>query len=1116
MNHVARCELKHALFVDMLFPVVAVCTLVCLLLPCSHVLAEEAPNGLDLWDVDGIHWPDYAASSNLIQNPSFEAGFRYWNFAHFPDPSRIVPLDHALFQAIDGNEAYSGSHSLCLPVSSERSPLGIGTFPLPLMPDVNYTLSFWAKTNVTATNELYLRGRTALGNAIFPGLSGGIYTFDPNSQWQRFEVTITPTDRFVALYFEHNWSTGQTGYIWIDDVQLEEGNTATSFTQAPLAAELVSSERGNFLEFGHDPNFNLVIRTTNANASGDVTVFVEDFFFNTIFSDAYEFTTNDSKEGIVNLDGLSDTIVNEGLRGVFIVTAVFDINGVGDSYTDYFRFSVMNFLENTHKNKNLFNLTFVFQPEPSGPEMGRFLERERAIGFGAYTYEYYGFGDDCNYSRDQERWELAESYGFTSMGRGVLKGNTAISEGEGTYYMGNINYMISPTEANLAQFADICQIKATNRYWNDMWWFTGESNAGCQPLESNDVAFAKFLIATYQGIKAGNPNAKVLIEGGPWEISPATIEMVKGYIQETNQISPNAYFDGAACHHYRHCPENPDLDSDIAAFLAMLGETGHPDWPLYINEGGCYPSFRIPADTNSQEPVISPYMRLTDENFIIGPLSYHCGRAERTSAAFSARNWLVGLKYQDRIPTMEDFRTPNRCVDIDFTPKPYDKIPNTLGRLLGNASFVKDITFGCYCRGYLFRDDDSNAPIAVIWCYKDAIDKEWQNDLLYAFDFGSQNLQFIDLMENEVDCSQDVYGRTLVPVSSFPLFIKGVYASGYTTETQLCDSLTNGERIVVNDVHNNGGFMSTSYGFWYETPESIPPGWTETHTYMYTTATRFLQTGSEGVATCNTGEQVLPDQRYALSADLGGGTNANANVLMYATEHADGTGTKVLLASIQRLGQASDGWTLFPVTNAGVAVDNSYADYYIQVVITGMGYYDNVVVTSKTATMIMDGTHHNGSFTYGPTGYGYGYWCTTSASIPTGWEVASVCPTGPYTTATRWILANTNGTGVNNTGELVQVGHTYIVIADLGGNDSMDATVRVYATQNSDGTGTKVLLASVNRPGHNSSRKPRGILYSGNDWRSLCRSYHKWLLRQYQCNFVSGTTRTGKQPKSCE
>ena len=413
--------------------------------------------------------------------------------------------------------------------------------------------------------------------------------------------------------------------------------------------------------------------------------------------------------------------------------------------------------------------------------MERFLTRERAIGFGSINYDWRQFGDDLDYGLDSERMQLVEEYGIDCKGRGVLTWtDNKISEENGAYVMTNINNRTTPSSMILGDFASICTIKAQNRPWNKIWWFRHESNPGCEPLESVPDAFAKFLIATNQGIKAGNPNAKVLIEGGPWNMDPTSGTMwVQRYIQDTKRINPSVLFDGAACHTYRNFPENPDLDSDLAAFLAMLDLNGCSNWSVYLTEGGNYCPFDIP------EQGISPYVMHSANSWYMGPLSYHSGRSERISAAFSARNWLVALKYQNRVACMNDWMTPSRFTDVDFTSRFYEKIPNTLGRLLGNASYVKDIpSFAPNCRGYLFRDDVTGSPIAAVWGHKEAVDRWQESPAQYTFDFGSQNVTFIDLMENEVTYPKDCTGRVVIPITPFPLFIKGMPG----TDEQLCDA----------------------------------------------------------------------------------------------------------------------------------------------------------------------------------------------------------------------------------------------------------------------------------------------------------------------------------------
>ena len=102
------------------------------------------------------------------------------------------------------------------------------------------------------------------------------------------------------------------------------------------------------------------------------------------------------------------------------------------------------------------------------------------------------------------------------------------------------------------------------------------------------------------------------------------------------------------------------------------------------------------------------------------------------------------------------------------------KCPTRLAGFLGNASFYKDIRFAPYVRCYVFKEDKNGAPIAAIWGYKESVDRWKEDPPLYKFAFGAQDLKFIDLMENEVSYPKESDGRTILPMSPFPLFIKGM------------------------------------------------------------------------------------------------------------------------------------------------------------------------------------------------------------------------------------------------------------------------------------------------------------------------------------------------------
>lgn len=760
----------------------------------SHSGHELSLNGIDFWSIDRLQLPDYRASRNLIQNPSFEEGLRYWGFPLYA--GHMIPLKYQGVFALDQQIGRTGPSSLRLKALPVRSSLSLGHIPTPLIPGKPYVYSFYAKASRNKKLRLYVWGR---GRHAFLFPDSNTRVFEVTDQWQRFSIPFTANERFSCVYMDafdpDGWADGKETFVWVDDVQLEQAQAPSEFVDLAVASQLTSAARGNFLEFGQEPDFALNVRTL-PNTSGAVTLSVEDFFFQTVFQGSYDFNTGEDGSARVVLNDLSQWLINNKLRGVFIVKASFDVQGLKRKDQEYYRFSSMNFLDNTQKNKNIFNFTCVYALQAGGPEMERFIQREREIGFGSVVYDFIGLGIDPDYDLDRERVELLNKYGFAYMGRPVIQVHAGedgeISEKQGEIKMSGIKHMIDPTPAQLEQFEDIVALKAKMRPWNNIWWFVGESNPAVRPMEAHGDAFAKFLLATYRGVKQGNPDAKVLIEGGPWTIAPENGgKWVEQYIQDTQRLDPSIRFDGAAGHHYRDLPETPDIDSDIASFLAMLDRNGCKDWPFYLNEGGNYLPFNIPQEG------MSPYIQHSGNSWYIGPLSYDFGRAERISAAFSARTWLMGLKYASRVACVNDFNTPARFVDIDLTPRPYDKIVNTLGHVLGNSTFYRDLRFAPKVRCYVFIDDATGTPSAAIWGYDEAVDRWKAKPPLYSFDFGQQSIKFLDLMENEANFVKGADGRTVIPISSFPMFIIGQPG----TEEALCTAIAGA--VPMDGQHDN-------------------------------------------------------------------------------------------------------------------------------------------------------------------------------------------------------------------------------------------------------------------------------------------------------------------------
>ena len=300
-----------------------------------------------------------------------------------------------------------------------------------------------------------------------------------------------------------------------------------------------------------------------------------------------------------------------------------------------------------------------------------------------------------------------------------------------------------------------------------------------------------------------------------------------------------------------------------------------------------------------------------------------------------------------------------------------------------------------------------------------------------------------------------------------PYSYKNCYVAGYydnivvTSESAITRSYMNGTL-------HNGSFSGASAGFWYNTPAAIPSGWVETALHMYTTGLGRVQCGSVAEAVNNTGEVVQGGHAYTISADLGGGTGTLATVRVYATQNANGTGNKSLLAELNRLGEATDGTNIFPCTITGDGIPQALGGYYLQVVIGGpyayknrylAGTYDNIVVTSGPATtrVYMNSSINNGSLTAEAVNV---FWTSTNEPNVPGWTLVSGTP---WLAAVGFIGNSTAGLFLNNTGESITGSHRFTVSASLGAGTN--PSVKVYATQNSDGTGAKMLLAQVSRQG---------------------------------------------------
>jgi len=719
-------------------------------------------NGIDFWKSDRLHVPNYGLNRNLIQNPSFEAGLRYYRFY---DHGYYTKCPYESLYESDSSNAMFGGKSVLIHALGivSNMPCGLGTFAIPLVPNRTYTLSCYAKGD----KPKKLRLTASAYTAFFP-LILHLKPWDLTPEWRRYSATFTAPNAGVNIVLRgHNYNKGDDsdGRIWVDGLQLEEG-PLTDFVQKPLIAELITAEADNFFKPGQRLDARLHI-AGQPGVRGRATVSLRDFFDRELWSAQFSFR--------LDARGCADIALPlEGKlpAGVFVIRADFETAG-GIKDSDYFRLTIMEFLDGKHRNKDL---TANGLPD-NWPRSPAVLKRARQIGIGGRCYI-------CSDISEEEMSRLRQ-YDLDFLGTAIMSdadnGSVCVN---GEVLVSQILKLTNVTAELEKTIEDASYRRAQSEPWINMWWFCGETEAryasvgvpGKALVPHNMPDYARIMKACYRGVKRFDPTIKVLADGGPCNMNPqGGINFLEGYVAA---LGTNITFDGIGIHPYRALPEDPDMDDDTATLLGVLAKRGWGNVPVYWNEGIFHENYIIPSWGTSTHRGASTIP------FRMGAVSYHMGWGERMLAAYYAHYWLVGLKYQDRIKCFDGHSPKIFALDTQLTPFAFQKIPNTLGRLLGNASFKSDIRFAPGMRAYVFEDEASR-PVAALWSYIPEVDRGERPCPIAEIKFAGALPQVFDLMEVEHKLVAGRDGTCRVPVSSFPVFIRG--APG--TLADLCDAL---------------------------------------------------------------------------------------------------------------------------------------------------------------------------------------------------------------------------------------------------------------------------------------------------------------------------------------
>ncbi|MCX6984682.1 MAG: carbohydrate binding domain-containing protein, partial [Lentisphaerae bacterium] len=335
-------------------------------------IKQTAYAGIDIKATDDLNTPTWSAGRNLIQNSSFETGFRYWKILSWTDTK-----DEKFFE-IDNSVSKFGKSSLLV-----RKALGGGSklmsFTFPLDKGKKYTGSFWAKSDGTGNPALQTSISTWIPQMCRDKKSASSYffSFKLANEWKRYSFSFVPEGEGNNAGSFTIGCMPEGAKAWIDGVQFEEGELS-DFHPAPCAELLVDGQPAANVDSQSPLNPELILHAAPENMNGTVKLTVENFQKIPQFEGSFGFRTDDKGEARIKLPWKT----KDFLKGINIVRAEFTGNNL--EYTDYFRFNIMDYLKGTHKNKDMFSTWFANYVRT--PDKNIYLKNLQCFGVGALGF----------------------------------------------------------------------------------------------------------------------------------------------------------------------------------------------------------------------------------------------------------------------------------------------------------------------------------------------------------------------------------------------------------------------------------------------------------------------------------------------------------------------------------------------------------------------------------------------------------------------------------------------------------------------------------------------------------------------------------------------------------
>ena len=645
----------------------------------GEILPKDAPppvEGIDFWASDATHVPK-RTSRNILHNPSFEQGMRYWNWCG--GGASYTPVTDETIRYWTTTGGYHGAKCLILRDTGyprSAGPAGPRSVPYPTVAGKTYTLSYWAKS---------LKGRGHVRVGLASAARGGKwrwyppepgYDFEVGREWKRFTKTVTTDGAGVILLI------GGGGDTLVDCLQFEPGATATEFDCEPMEGDLETARRDNDFALGEDPEARFAVW----GAPGEVTLTVKNLFDETLF------TTNAAVTPPAVLPLNLDT--NRLGTGVFVLRADYSCPQKGAAkFTDYYRFSIARPLENRHATAPFFGslLPSSAATLTRGPDIARWAMR---WGFGGTSW-----GTTHDYVREGGvRLQMERDCRVENFFREIACEHPGLRD-----YLHWTK--VTPEQEKLIEQVAYDTVR-TNDARFCYWAFGNEEESHAKKM--GYAEYAKAQHACWRGVKRARPDAKVMPTCGTsgWNYLRG-YEAINAYLEEANRLGFR--YDAVAVHPYGNVDGGilggGDGDEWTQKLLDVLKKHGYPETtPIVYTEAWnvcetCVPEWEA-------GPCYDYYGN--------GKPTYDFGHRERLHAGSLARLYLTGLKYWPRLKSVNTWIS-RAWIDQELAPIAACAAVNTLGNHLPDIAFVGEAKNYADVVCYVFRRKTDGKGVAAVW-----------------------------------------------------------------------------------------------------------------------------------------------------------------------------------------------------------------------------------------------------------------------------------------------------------------------------------------------------------------------------------------------------------------